>query len=317
MSANNTHSDNNQPHQPPARVSEPPVYQPPQESTQQPRESISSQAEPATDNSPANTTQASSPPEQEQDQSQQQYAHAAHQQYVTGQVQHTQLKVAEGQETQQKVVWMARPHMPEAPDIPEEALRRHDESVKLYPDLNLSRGEFIISAVRRHPIGLISIWLVSALVVVLSLGILGFFFANQGTFLAVFDGGSSTAVMAVFTAVFLLMAAMGVLGGFIATYVYQQNKFFLTNESVVQCIQISIFSRKEQTVSLGNIEDASYRKHGIVQHIFNYGNIRLSTAGDETTYRFSYVKHPKHQIALLNNAVEAFKMGRPVMHLDK
>ncbi|HEX6461890.1 MAG TPA: PH domain-containing protein [Candidatus Saccharimonadales bacterium] len=110
---------------------------------------------------------------------------------------------------------------------------------------------------------------------------------------------------------FLAFSGLVLLGGIIATYVYLQNKFFLTNESVIQHIQTSLFSRKEQTISLTNIEDASYRQHGILQTILNYGNIRLSTQGEETTYRFSYVSNPKHQIALLNDAVEAFKMGRP------
>ena len=48
--------------------------------------------------------------------------------------------------------------------------------------------------------------------------------------------------------------------------------------------------------------------------MLNYGMIRLSTEGDETTYRFSYVANPKEQIAVLNNAVESFKNGRPVLN---
>ena len=61
-----------------------------------------------------------------------------------------------------------------------------------------------------------------------------------------------------------------------------------------------------------NIEDASYTQRGPVQQLLNYGSIRLSTEGDETTYRFDYVSNPKEEIATLNNAVEAFKNGRPV-----
>jgi hypothetical protein len=75
---------------------------------------------------------------------------------------------------------------------------------------------------------------------------------------------------------------------------------------------MTLFSRLEQTVSLGNIEDASFTQHGIFQQVFNYGDIRLSTEGDETTYRFSFVASPKDHIARLNNAVEAFKNGRPI-----
>jgi hypothetical protein len=94
--------------------------------------------------------------------------------------------------------------------------------------------------------------------------------------------------------------------------VYTNNKFFLTNESVIQELQYSLFARREQTVSLVNIEDASYRQEGLLPTLLNYGSIRLSTEGDETTYRFRYVANPKKEIALLNNAVEAFKNGRPI-----
>ena len=86
----------------------------------------------------------------------------------------------------------------------------------------------------------------------------------------------------------------------------------MTNESVVQEVQDSLFMRREQTVSLGSIEDASFKQNGILQTVLDYGTIRLSTEGQETTYVFRYVTHPKKQIATLNNAIEAFKNGRPV-----
>ena len=102
------------------------------------------------------------------------------------------------------------------------------------------------------------------------------------------------------------------MGGAVALWIYLQNQFFLTNESVIQEIQESLFSRHEQTVSLGSIEDASFRQSGIIQTVFNYGTIRLSTEGEETTYIFHFVARPREQIAVINNAIEDFKNGRPV-----
>ena len=64
-------------------------------------------------------------------------------------------------------------------------------------------------------------------------------------------------------------------------------------------------------VSLGSIEDASFHQTGILQTMLNYGSIRLSTEGDETTYRFNFVANPRKQIAVVNDAIEAFKNGRP------
>lgn len=210
--------------------------------------------------------------------------------------------------TQQQVVHVARPLEPAKPVISDELRARHEASQREYPFLNLSEGEFVINAVRRHPIGLVlPIGLGSLLLVVLLTIVVSY---EEFAFAAGLVG--PLAEPGLMSVILLASAALVGLGMFVSYYVYVHNKFFLTNESVIQEIQHSLFSRLEQTVSLGNIEDASFTRHRILQHIFDYGSIRLSTEGDETTYRFSYVAHPKEHIAELNNAVEAFKNGRPV-----
>ena len=205
-----------------------------------------------------------------------------------------------------QVVQLTRAAEPQMPHISDEAKRRHEESVRKHPTLNLSDGEYIINEVRRHPIGLVSIMGVAAFLILLVI-------AGIAAYPAI--AAQSTVVLPPFSS-FLMPALLFIiliaLGGYIAAYVYLNNKFFLTNESVIQEIQTSLFSHHEQTVSLANIEDASYRQTGIIQSMFNYGSIRLSTEGDETTYRFQFVSNPKKQIAILNNAVENFKNGRPV-----
>lgn len=199
-------------------------------------------------------------------------------------------------------VHIARPIDPSHPDIPEDIQRRHEASKRNFSRLNLSRGEFIISAVKRHPIGIIQIWSIAFVLIATLVLMTSFFVAdNQGS-----------EILALVIAGLGALSILIVVGALVATYVYNNNRFFLTNESVIQEIQETLFNRHEQTVSLANIEDASYKQNGIIQHLLNYGTIRLSTEGDETTYRFSYVANPKQHIAKLNNAVEAFKNGRPV-----
>jgi hypothetical protein len=184
-----------------------------------------------------------------------------------------------------QVVHLSRAVEPIEPEISPEVKAKHEESVRRYPSLNLSPAEFVISAVRRHPIGLvpplaITIFLVAFVasmminynLIVNAIGIL-----NPPSYDAVLFIGS-------------LLILLFLIGGYIAYWVYTSNHFFLTN-----------------------IEDASFLQQGFIQSLLNYGSIRLSTEGDETTYRFSYVANPKKEIAILNNAVEAFKNGRPVV----
>lgn len=203
-----------------------------------------------------------------------------------------------------------RAYEPEVPAVSERLQKKHEESVQLYPFLNLSAGEFVVLRIRRHPIGLLIPVFITALTVTILLVMMflvpDFYTSSQST--------SQVALPApeIVIGVLLLLILLSVIVGGVAVWVYTKNQFFMTNESVVQEIQHSLFSHHEQTVSLGSIEDASYRQQGIVQHIFNYGTMRLSTEGEETTYRFAFVENPKEQIAIVTDAVESFKNGRPV-----
>lgn len=219
---------------------------------------------------------------------------------------------AQAQFGPQQYVYVTRPHEPMQPVVSEEQKKKHEESKKKYPFLNLSEGEFVISAVDRHVIGVLQIWLVVGFFIALIFLIA---YALAGGLLTT-DSGDPLLRPELMAIPAILLTSLALLFGFVATSIYNANKFFLTNESVIQLIQVGLFSKREQTVSLANIEDASYNQHGIMPHLFNYGLLRLSTEGDETTYRFNYASSPQKQIAILNNAVEAFKNGRPVTGND-
>lgn len=207
------------------------------------------------------------------------------------------------------VVHASRQVEPQAFDISDDLREKHRESKKLYPYLNLSEGEFVILDIKRHPIGL---FLPTGVTIVLLVAI----FAFAGLYPSMYEASASSIMpqpMAVFVAA-IMLSVLVVLGGAVALWVYLQNQFFMTNEGVIQEIQESLFSRHEQTVSLGSIEDASFRQAGILQTALDYGTIRLSTEGEETTYLFQYAWRPREQVAILNNAIEAFKNGRPVYY---
>lgn len=206
-----------------------------------------------------------------------------------------------------QVVHVAREIDPKPFTISDELKRKHEKSVQQYPNLNLSDGEYVILDIKRHPIGMLIPAIVSIFLVVITM-IFVLFYPSIAR-------DSILPIMPSVTDIFgvaMLLIGLVVLGGAVALWIYLQNQFFMTNESVIQEIQESLFSRREQTVSLGSIEDASFRQSGIIQTIFNYGTIRLSTEGEETTYRFHFVANPREQIAIINNAIEDFKNGRPV-----
>lgn len=203
---------------------------------------------------------------------------------------------------------MTREVEPEKRPVSDELNARHEESKQQYPFLNLSEGEVVIMNLRRHPIGLLLPLAAGGIVLAVLTAVL-VLYPTDATEYGLPGFGLAALILG------LLMGLVGI-GTYIAVWIYLQNQFFMTNESVIQEIQHSLFSRHEQTVSLGSIEDASFKKSGILQTILDYGTIRLSTEGEETTYRFQFVSNPRKQVAVLNNGIEAFKNGRPVELAD-
>lgn len=204
------------------------------------------------------------------------------------------------------VVHITRPIEPDPYEVSAALQKKHETSKRMYPGLNLSRGEYVIIKLHRHPIGL----LMPVASTTLALCLLVSIWILYPVLLQANPVGLPS--MVTVSLILLPLMLLAGLFGYIAVWVYLRNTFFMTNESIVQEIQHSLFSRHEQTVSLGSVEDVSFIQHGVLPTMLNYGMIRLSTEGEETTYRFYFVSNPKRQVAILNNAVEDFKNGRPV-----
>jgi len=203
-------------------------------------------------------------------------------------------------------VHLSRAVSPDHPPISDEVRAKHDEAARNYPSLNMTEAEYVISEVPRHPIGL----LFPIVMVIFLIALIASTLINYPLIMSALGVMDPPAFSAVLGGGLLLILVL-IFVGYIAVWIYKSNRFYLTNESVIQEIQTGLFNHNEQTVSLANVEDASFTQDGILQNILDYGSIRLSTEGDETTYRFTFVARPKDQIAILNNAVEAFKNGRP------
>lgn len=208
-----------------------------------------------------------------------------------------------------QAVHMTRPVEIEKPFISDATKIKHDQSRQLYPSLNISEGEYVIAEVRRHLIGLF-LQLASSVILV-SLALTALF--NYDLVVKGLNLTGPIASSAIGGLIILLVITLICLFTYISYFVYSNNRFYLTNESIIEQTQTGLFSRREQTISLGSIEDASYTQKGLLEQTIDYGSIRLSTVGDETTYRFRYVAKPKQTIDTLNNAVESFKNGRPVI----
>jgi hypothetical protein len=175
--------------------------------------------------------------------------------------------------------------------------------------LNLSAGEKVISEMKRHPIGVLQIY-ISAIAVLLALlvaaGALVKFAGSKNTKDVVagtplnIPVGAVLGIAGVLALLIIIIAAISI-------RVYRGNRLYLTNESVIQRLQNSLFDVREQQISLSRIDDVTFEQRGMMQQMFNYGTLRLSTEGEETTYYFHYAMNPREEAANIINAQEDFE----------
>ena len=194
---------------------------------------------------------------------------------------------------------------------PETLKERHEQSRRDYPEIrDLADNEFVLEEVKRHPIVPKLIWGINLffLIIVTSLWLI---FASTSTGpsrVLGFDLNFS----GIFAFIIVLLDLLLVLMAYISAKIYKNNKMFITSERVIQFQQRSLFDEKIQSIDLDGIEDVSSHQVGMVASLFNFGNVRLSTVGDETTYEQNLVYNPKRIVEQINNIVQAVKNDRLV-----
>ena len=157
---------------------------------------------------------------------------------------------------------------------------RHERSVRDFPELKLEDDEYVEFSVTRSRTYLFMMFL----------GIGAGFIVVLIAFLTIILGQGSLDMMGKnFLLVLLMIIFMAalIMAGF-TFLVYRGNKMFITNKRTMQFIMTTPVSSSINIIDLGSVEDVSFRQDGIIEKMLNFGTLRLSTVGDETTYTFKY-----------------------------
>lgn len=157
---------------------------------------------------------------------------------------------------------------------------RHERSVKDFPELKLEEDEYVVFSITRAKICLFMVFIGLGAGFIMVLAFFLMLILGQG----VLDEMGKNFLLIIL----MILLAAAVIAGIFFYIVYRGNKMFVTNKRVMQFVMITPVSSSINIIDLGSIEDVSFRKNGILQQIFNYGTLRLSTVGDETTYTFKY-----------------------------
>ena len=183
---------------------------------------------------------------------------------------------------------------------------RHERSVKDFPNIRLDDDEYVEFAFSRAKICLLGI--LGSVAGGLILVLLAFLFVLMQQ-----EKLDEMGRNFLFIVLFALLASALLIGA-IALKVYNGNKLIITNKHAIQFVMNSLESTSVNIIDLGSIEDASFRQDTIWQKMFNFGTLRLSTVGDETTYTFKYSDIAPEDLKaitkLITNAKKIAKRGK-------
>jgi hypothetical protein len=164
--------------------------------------------------------------------------------------------------------------------------------------------EQTICEVKRHPIGLVGIYVMTGLLMIV-LAVLAFIVAPN-----VITSASRSEVIIIGLLVFLVVGTVALGFVFIAHKVYWGNSWVVTSDSITEITQTSLFDKQSSQLSLGNLEDVTVEQNGILPRMLNYGLVRVETAGERSKFVFPFCPNPSYYAKQILAAREAFEQGR-------
>jgi Bacterial PH domain len=152
----------------------------------------------------------------------------------------------------------------------------------------LTAEETLVADVRRHPFGLFLVYL--QIFVAFGLALLLIFTLLPSVVETLgLNANNVNAVASLFGLVAVVFALLFLV---LATRIYRGNQLIVSDKNVTQVLQIGLFNRKISELSMVNVEDVTAEQSGIFPTIFNYGNLKIETAGEQNNFIFVYCPNP-------------------------
>jgi len=161
--------------------------------------------------------------------------------------------------------------------------------------MQLHEGEHIQKIFHKHPIIMWSKALGSVLCVLLPLGlVIG---------LDVSGVISWSPDFYIFLITLLLSWSMFIWLVFFVGYTnYFLDVWILTDRRLIDIEQIGLFSREISILRIEKIQDATIETHGLIAHFFDFGDVRLQTAGAQKEF---IVTHVRNAAGVKNDILQA------------
>lgn len=151
---------------------------------------------------------------------------------------------------------------------------------------SMQEGEQVIFEVHRHPIGMLGTYFVTGLILLVLAIVI---FAAAPALLPDYKGQ-----ILKFGSLGFLITLVLVLAFVWATHViYWGNRWILTTASLTQILQFSLFNKQSSQLSLEDLEDVTAQTNGLLAKMFNFGILKVETAGERSKFTFLFCPEPE------------------------
>ncbi len=148
----------------------------------------------------------------------------------------------------------------------------------------------------KHPIGIIFLYVQAIIGMVVAIG-LSYFLLNS----VMQDADTAFFIGSMFALVSIVLTILVVI---VATYIYRQNRITITDRNITQVLQYGLFSRKVSQLNINNVEDVTAVQKGVLATIFNYGTLKVETAGEQMNFHFTYCPNVGYYAKIILDARE-------------
>lgn len=146
------------------------------------------------------------------------------------------------------------------------------------------KNESIILIVRQHPIVYILRYFLVVLMII-------FAFVVSGLFGSLGLEGAQKAALSLGSFVFFILAAIVIAYDTFIRWFYSVN--IITDQRIVDVDFLNILHHNFSEAQLERIEDVSHSVSGIFGSMFDYGTVKVQTAGAKNEFEFNNVPRPR------------------------
>lgn len=166
------------------------------------------------------------------------------------------------------------------------------------PLATLRPGERVIAEIKRHPIGLFGLYLGASIIIALAVA--------AAMFGPRIIGDTSHQTTTWFMLGAAAVVALALIFVYVGSVVYNGNRWIVTDDSITQVKQISLFSRQSSQLSLANLEDITVEQNGLLPSLLGFGILKAETAGEHSKFVFYFCPRPNEYARTILAAHEAF-----------